>query len=438
MYLDCLSPDEARVGYGNVGWHGHLGYEGKPVLAQGRPDPHALSTHPPARLVFPLAGGYSRFVCQVALNDDVSPGRSHADFAVRADRRLVAAAPHVVAGELPRPLSADVRGARALELVTDTSRWEFSHAVWLDPRLDDGPAPAPEAALADCLDRATIALPFPAPRGERCVATVVSPGFEPLLDDMLGSLLAHGCCPDVLLVVFAVDPDGGCARVAEKYGATLVRCTRRRPINVTVKSVLYSAARLIDAERFLCLDADMLVLGDLNPVFAALDLFPEGSILACREANHLGEMDLLSALQWTYRGNRRDLERLLPGANGEGAYSLIVNDGLFAGRRAALLALDGAIRRLPQAAAWVDEGRHFCWWRNQFIFNLALAQLRCGVALDDSWNVQLHTQDVAVARAGFGVEAWFRGRPVRVLHFCGLGRPKYPECRGLYARGTVT
>jgi hypothetical protein len=109
MYLDCLSPDVTQVGYGDVGRHGHLGYEGKQVSVQGQACPHALSTHPPARLLFPLAGGYNRFVCHVAINDDVSPGQSHADFLVRADGRQVAAAPHVVAGQPPRPLSASRR-----------------------------------------------------------------------------------------------------------------------------------------------------------------------------------------------------------------------------------------------------------------------------------------------------------------------------------------
>ena len=44
------------------------------------------------------------------------------------------------------------------------------------------------------------------------------------------------------------------------------------------KAVLYSAARVIDARQYLLLDADMLVLDDLRPVFAALDACPEGSM----------------------------------------------------------------------------------------------------------------------------------------------------------------
>src|SRR5262249_47289671 len=194
-------------------------------------------------------------------------------------------------------------------------------------------------------------------------------------------------------------------------------------------------AHVIDAEKYLCLDADMLVLGDLSPLFDALHAFPAGSILACREANDQGEGNLGAALQHTYYSKHADLDRLLPHANGEANYSLVVNDGLFSASRSALLALDGVIRSMPQAASWVDEGRTFCWWRNQFIFNLGLARLKCGIALDDAWNVQLHTSDVTILAEGNRVRAHWQGRPVRVLHFCGKGRSKYPHCRGLYARG---
>ena len=439
MYLDSLAPIHSHVGYGSLGTHGELGYENKAVAVQRQSFAHALGTHPPARLVYSLDGRYSGFRCHVSLNDDVPAGVSHADFRVIADGRQVALAAHVRAGAGPLPLEADIRGAQILELVVDTTRWEYCHAVWLDPEIDDGQAPAPPApaTLRDCLDRVEIPLPTPASATERCIATVVSPGFADLLDDMLGSLRTEGNCGDAQIVVFGVDANAHCEQVICKHGARLIRCARRRPINVTVKSLLYSAARVIDAEMFLCLDADMLVLGDLRPLFDALSAFPPGSILACREANYRGESNLGHALQHTYYSHARELGRLLPHVNGEASYPLVVNDGLFAGSRSALLTLDGVIRTMGQASAWVDEGRTFCWWRNQFIFNLALARLNSGIALDDPWNVQLHTSDVPVHVEANRVRAHWQGRPVHVLHFCGQGRNKYPHCRGLYARGAA-
>src|ERR1700755_238102 len=87
MFLDSLKPVEAKVGYGALGLGGELGYEGKAVSVGRRAYEHALSTHPPARLVFELGGRFEWFRAEVALNDDVPRGASHADFVVAADRR---------------------------------------------------------------------------------------------------------------------------------------------------------------------------------------------------------------------------------------------------------------------------------------------------------------------------------------------------------------
>src|SRR4051812_19127193 len=116
-FLDTVTPLQTRVGYGALGTGGRLGYEGKGVTVQGRPVEHALSTHPPARLLYPLGGSATRFACRVALNDDVARSGSHADFAVVADGREVAAARGVGAGQPPRELVADIDGAQLLELL---------------------------------------------------------------------------------------------------------------------------------------------------------------------------------------------------------------------------------------------------------------------------------------------------------------------------------
>ncbi|HVH12269.1 MAG TPA: NPCBM/NEW2 domain-containing protein, partial [Longimicrobium sp.] len=182
MHLDTLAPDACTVGYGTLGANGRLGYEGKMVTVDGRAWPHALSTHPPARVRWELDGGWSSFRCLVALNGDVPAGRSHADFEVLADGVRVAQAHRVMAGAAPRPLTADIQGARTLELVATTTQWSWSHAVWLDPVLDAAPV-APQPRLADCLERVEIHLPAAPITARRCIATVVSPKFEALLDD---------------------------------------------------------------------------------------------------------------------------------------------------------------------------------------------------------------------------------------------------------------
>jgi hypothetical protein len=218
-----------------------------------------------------------------------------------------------------------------------------------------------------------------------------------------------------------------------RHGAVVVECRFRTRLTASCNAVLYSVARFVNADRFLVLSPDTLVLDDLRPVFGAVDACPRMSILACRDSD-LGQGNLLRELCTRFAGKRDDLNLLLGKAFDEGSYPLAVNDGVFAGGRGALLALDNFIRTLPNAVAWVDALPDH-EWRSQFVFNLALARMARGVELDTAYNLQVHAHDVQIGPTPSGVIASWRGMPVRILHFCRRGRDSHPEIRGLYASG---
>jgi predicted O-methyltransferase YrrM len=430
MYLDALDPLHAEVGYGSVGRGGDLGYDGMRVTVAQRTYEHALATHPPARLAFDLGGRYASFTCKVALNDDVPRGRSYADFSVRADGRIVGAASYVLAGSGSREIVADIGGAQRLELLVSTSLWNYAHAVWLDPLLSTVPLSA-RPTFTDCLGRAEIER-VAVPPAERCIGTVVSPGFEGMLDDMLGSLLANGNVPDARLVVFAANANDRCMVLAAKYGAVLVPCRPLRKLNASIKSVLYSMASVVDAEHFLALDADILITGDLSPLFSSLDAVPETSVLAARDGNGRYWRDLEHVFREGYSGTDAEAATLEL-SEADRRYPLVVNDGVFAATRKGIEALDAVIRGMPGARQFLD-GAPSIGWRNQLILNLALARLDCGVELDGAWNVQLHATEVQWDDTTPLLRATWRGRTARAVHFSGWSKQKYPQVQGRYAR----
>jgi predicted O-methyltransferase YrrM len=429
-YLDGLPRIECCVGYGQIGLNGELGYEGKRVSVRARPDLHALSTHAPARALFKVDGQFSRLECFVALNDDVPANVSSADFTVFADRRLVGAALGVTAGDPPRLLIAELGSAQMLELTVETGHPEFCHSIWLNPRLFTRKPDASTTSMCDCLARTEIVLSPAIPSAERCIATVASSGFESLLDDMLGSLSTNGGCEDALLVVFCAGNPETVAPVVAKYRARLIQCRPIRPVGLTLKSVLYSVARVVDAEQYLCLDADMLVLRDLRPLFAMLHACPEGSILVCRENNSRRFRNLGDAFVRLYQGSPVEGSTLLD--ERLASYPLVVNDGLFAGTRAALLALDSTVRGMPQMQAWMDD-RPEIRFRNQFIFNSALAESNCGIELDPVYNLQLQGCEMRMFREAGRIQAEWKNKRVAVAHFNGDGRHKYPEFRNRHS-----
>jgi nucleotide-binding universal stress UspA family protein len=264
---------------------------------------------------------------------------------------------------------------------------------------------------------------------DRCVLTVGSPGYEEWVEGLFGSILAHARQAPPTLALFALADDAAAleplAALAARYGALCYPCQPLRRPNPTSKAILYTAARVIPARRFVCLDADMIVFTDLDPLFTVMDACAPGSLLVCREANDHRYTDLSHILRTAYQGGSPpffDQESALA------AYPLVVNDGLFAGDRAALLALDQAVRDLPGAIAWVDEDPAIDW-RNQFVFNTAIAGLANVVELDPTWDVQLHAQQVEVAAGEGRPVARWSGQDVRVLHFCAPAKHMHPELR---------
>jgi predicted O-methyltransferase YrrM len=431
MYLDSIDPFYFSVGWGHLGREGRLGYEEKHVVVGGQAYAHAFSAHAPSRLMFHLGARYSLFRAGVALNDDVAAEWSVADFCVVADGATVAEANGVEAGAPARVLEADVTGVRTLELIVRTSHMGHAHTVWLDPSLE--PAPALPTTLVDALARAEVEL-RPGLAADLCIACVVTPGLESWVDDMLGSLVANGGCGAAGLFVFVVGRSEECEAAAAKHGASVIRCRSIAMGGTAIKSILYSVAHIVDARKYLCLDADLLVSGDVTPLFAALDVLPSGSILACRDCNANPFDDLEHALRSNYGGGDDDVA-LLEMTEAERRYRLTVNDGVFAGNRTAMLALDSTMRSIRQGVSWLDA-RPSPPRRNQFLFNLALARMNAGVAIDDQWNQQLHCQPAHWDTSSRRPVARWEGRPARIVHFTGHSKAHHQDFRGRYAAVT--
>jgi hypothetical protein len=455
MFLDELRSVSEQVGVGTVGRLGQLGILGKPVRVMGTFYTHALGAHAPSSITFNLNGAYTDFQSSVGINDDAVWDDPLAQFKVYGDGRLIAEVDQVRAGCEPRELIVDVSGVKRLELVTVASGPRFLHTVWLEPLLSGYSPPAVIEPLEDVSAQikkkllesllsgyypTRITAPFggisiqrPANsiKAVRCIATVASAGFASYLEGFLSTIYFYGCVPDAAVVVFNVNADPECAEVIRKYNAIQIDCAAAGPTYIIVKTALYTVGQIVDAEEFLCIDADTLVVGDLRPLFYAIRACPKDRIFICREMNdslhNLGE-----AFINLYMGGESEWQRL-GGTDQDAAYQLVVNTGVFAASKSALQAFENALRALPTyAVTWESELAH-CRWREQFLANLALARLDCAVELDQAFNFQLIDYDVEVRADGQFRQAVSAGRRINVLHFNGLSRAKYHGLMNAFA-----
>lgn len=284
-----------------------------------------------------------------------------------------------------------------------------------------------EEICTDPLGRAEILLPRELPPMKEALAVVVSPGYEDLAGCLIDSFRRRGGCPEARVVLLAHGDSGKLYRLIDRHQALRIRWRPRAPLNCAIKSLVYTAGRILPAEKLICLDADMLVLGDLQPAFRALDSLPEDAILVCREANEPRHAHLEDAIAEIYQGTSDELTRLAGGRDFH-RFDLVINDGFLAARPAGLNRLDAQLRQLrAEGVVWM-QAAPASPWRNQFLCNLALAQLGTAVEWDPVYNLQMFYQQPDEANPARQQATW-RGRDVRVLHFCGPSRAQHDAWR---------
>jgi glycosyltransferase involved in cell wall biosynthesis len=432
-YLCDEKPVLASVGYGEVGVAGDLGYEHKAVSVLGRPFAHAISAHAVSRLQYKVGPNETEFRSLVAINDDVSMDATAADFMVLCRGVVIGVAKDVRPHETPRLIVAPLEGCEQIELVAVPQRWEHCHTVWLNPVVLENTADCSQEFVRDCLGRARIRQDYRFPSQKSCFVTTASAKFSAWVDDLFGSIRRNAQCDEAGLAVFSIGDSDEVRAVALAHGADVIPCESDRPLSVATKSILYSSGRSVNAENIICLDADMLVLRSLRDILSAIEAAPLGTILVCREANW-GMHNFGSVAEPLYKSTIDELANVAVCRNRLlSSYPLIVNDGLFAGKRASLNALDSVLRSFHSPSEWIDASDGVPW-RNQAIFNLALAYLSCGQELNPQFNVQLHAQKADFAKHGDQIVAESSCLPVAVAHFSGTGRGKFPEFRGTFRR----
>ena len=135
----------------------------------------------------------------------------------------------------------------------------------------------------DCMERGLIHPPKSPIIAEKCIVSTISPGYEGILSDMLFSLQSNGKIPDAEIVIFMLNPDESCLDVAKQFQAHAIICDAKKQININSKSILYSAYEIVDCDKILYIDADILVLEELQSLFAAMDAVDERSIWATKD-----------------------------------------------------------------------------------------------------------------------------------------------------------
>ena len=307
--------------------------------------------------------------------------------------------------------------------------------------------------LVDPLGQAQIVPPTPRPSAKRCVATVISDGREGMVDDLLDTIERFGGSPGLLVVVYCVGQ-----RCFEHFngraGVVPVLCHPLARVTQAVKNVVWTLPEIVDAESYVTLEADMLLLGALTPLFHTVESLSPGTILGCRPqwvyetwtdfakklAHQQANPPLPAESTLSGLGARREDLAWIFGVDTPLGH-LHFNGGLVAGDRLALTRIATAYRNLwPYSQLWIEGGTHL-HWGDEFLLNVLLSGLGV-VQLAPEWNHQVYPTSEPCADMRDepywrlveteGVRFQVLGRDTRIIYLIGSTNPRLTEPRRLF------
>ena len=156
--------------------------------------------------------------------------------------------------------------------------------------------------------------------GESCVE---------YLDGALTSLDCFGGIAEVPRVVFVEGHSPRCEAIATLHRAAVLRCGSVRGAGPWLKSALYSITHAVEAKQYLCMDADLLVLDTLAPLFEMHAALPAGQVLIGPEATRTPVTNLRQGLRTVYLATAAETDWLLAPYPGTDDEPTVVNDGVF-------------------------------------------------------------------------------------------------------------
>ena len=433
MDLHTIEPDKYTLRYGELGSKGNLGYDDHKVFVRGCPLKNSISAHPPSSLVYNLQKSVNSFEAMVALNDS-SGDDVCATFRVYADDILVAVAPSIFKSDGLVEISAQFSLANKIELVVDTPRCEFCHAVWIDARVNT--LTNSSLWIESPIGGISVGVPRARIHVKKCLCFAVTENCIYSLKDMLGSLFANSEDADIQIVCFGINLDQSTIKYFDSIGVMHIPCFID-PGSISpmfVKTIMYSIAQVIIAESYVLMDVDMMCLGSLKAIWSGVTL--SNALLVVPDAGAPRNQSVWSNLiagQYPYFCSESDLPQRWHCLNTETCMT-ILNGGVIAGSREALLGLDTALRRLqPEGYAWCNTKQDVLW-REQALLNIAAAKVGV-VELDPIYNTQLLHEKPQINSRLESVGAWLHGKAVHILHFNGdWGKIQYEkDLKGKFA-----
>lgn len=195
-------------------------------------------------------------------------------------------------------------------------------------------------------------------------------------------------------------------------------------INIPKSVVYIDIANICNAEYFMIVDLDMMVLGDLSILNNLITAIDSNTILICKEQGINSEISLRQSI---------NIEQVIYPENDSFIYLKkyeedmkkikVTNSGLiFLDRKSILRVTNYYKQNLPYFSSWIEINTKQCEWSEQAIFNLSLSKNNI-IFLKPTYNLQLNTQNDQVELLSNNYI--YNQEDIQILHFNGKNKEKY-------------
>lgn len=435
---DCdLIYDE--IGHGYLGTYGDSGY-GIIISVNGNTYDNYISAHPNSFLRYKIPENAEYFSCELALND------SSEDFASVDVEFIVDGNTQYFAHNIGKFCVVNVEFLldknSILEIKTTLTNKIVCHSLILNASFS---SKKPKFLLCPIHKSKISTELYTKEKYDVCIASVINDGFIDYAK-LLHKTIISKTSKNIKFVYFAeITPLT--KEFCESINAILIPISCVYELNINDKKTLsiyhkpssYCVAKFINAEIYCILDVDIICVSDISNLIERIENNSNTSISVCKDSHTEGLSygDLVVSEWSAYKGTNKD-KIILNLSPHEINSSLIINSGVIAGKKKAILGIEDTLRRLmPRSLFYLNENINNPV-REQSLMNLAMIKYKDVEILHKKYNLQLLWEEVEVNFDGKEIQAKSEQFEPCLIHFNGnISKPYLDEFLGhFYAEKT--
>lgn len=405
-----------EISYGNLGIYGDMGYEIIPSV-NGILYKNIISAHPNSSIKYKIPKDSTFFSCKIALNDS-SEEFSSCNFEIYVDEELRFSS-HNLGKFVISHAEIILDNNSEIELVCKIQNKIICHGLWIDASFNNKPK-----YVLDSINKTRIKSKYHKEKYENVIASYLDTNFIKYAKTLKDSILKN--TKSNIKFVYFIEEKEDLIKYCLENDATYLFITdihdkdisEKGQESIYHKASTYSVAKFINAENYIILDLDMICVSNIQNLIERINVTTD-EILVCKDSHTEGLSfgDLIVSSWSAYKGNK-NCKHILNLNEAELKSILIINSGLIAGKKKALLSIEDQINRIaPLSLYYLSENNNPI--REQAIFNLALIKYNKYQILHKKYNLQAIWEEILIESENNEVRAYSEDFSPCLIHFNG-------------------